>query len=71
MGIIYSNLNQNWWNNTVFATGYVNVGGNNQVEGIKTFFKDGMNKIRMAAHLTARDGKRRQILQVNHLHAGW
>lgn len=49
----YSNLDQNWWNSTVFATGNIKVGGMNQVDGIIKYFEDGMNKIRMAAHLVA------------------
>ncbi len=49
----YSHLNQAWWNGTVYATGNIDVGGTNQVEGMKYFFQDGMNKIRIAAHLIA------------------
>lgn len=49
----YSNLDQKWWNTTVFATGFIKVGNTNQVEGIKKYFEDGLNKIRMAAHLVA------------------
>ncbi len=47
----YSHLNQTWWNNTVYATGHIEVGGANQVYGIKTRFES--DKIKMAAHLTA------------------
>lgn len=49
----YPQSNQEWWNSTVYATGNISVGGTNQVYGMKTYIPDGMNKIRMAAHLTA------------------
>jgi hypothetical protein len=49
----YPHLNQEWWNNTVYATGSINVGGTNQVYGMQGFLSGGMDKIRMAAHLTA------------------
>ncbi|TDH20826.1 hypothetical protein EXU57_20745 [Segetibacter sp. 3557_3] len=47
----YAHLNQSWWNKTVYATGHIEVGGGNQVYGIKTRFET--DKIKMAAHLTA------------------
>ena len=49
----YPNLNQQWWNNTVYATGSIDVGNTNQINGMKTYIGAGMEKIRMAAHLTA------------------
>jgi hypothetical protein len=49
----YAHLNQTWWNNTVYGSGYINVGGGNQVYGIRYLNGNGFEKIRVAAHLTS------------------
>ncbi len=49
----YPQLSQQWWNSTVYATGNITVGNTNQIQGMKTYIGAGMEKIRLAAHLTA------------------
>ncbi len=49
----YPQLSQQWWNSTLYATGNINIGGTDQVQGMKTYIGAGMEKIRLAAHLTA------------------